>query len=169
VYTAIENCSHLLEQFGGHKFAAGLTLKKENVKAFAEAFENEVSRTITDDMLIPVVEVDLEITLDDINEKLVRILNQFAPHGPHNTTPVFVSRGVLDTGFAKVVGNNHLKLELYQPNSQLTKVEAIAFNKGDFLNFFKRNIPVDIVYKIKVNEFRGTTSIQLMIEEMKAS
>ncbi|MBA4241168.1 MAG: single-stranded-DNA-specific exonuclease RecJ [Sphingobacteriaceae bacterium] len=169
VYTAIENCSHLLEQFGGHKFAAGLTLKTENVKAFAEAFENEVSRSITDDMLIPVVEVDLEIALDDINEKLVRILNQFAPHGPHNMTPVFVSRGVLDTGFAKIVGNNHLKLELYQPNTQLTKVEAIAFNKGDFLNFFKRNIPVDIVYKIKVNEFRGTTSIQLMIEEMKAS
>lgn len=169
VYTAIENCSHLLEQFGGHKFAAGLTLKKENVKAFSEAFENEVSRTITDDMLIPVVEIDLEIIFDDINEKLIRILNQFAPHGPHNMTPVFMSRGVLDTGFAKVVGNNHLKLELYQPNSKLTKIEAIAFNKGDFLNFFKRNIPVDIVYKIKVNEFRGTTSIQLMIEEMRAS
>jgi len=91
-----------------------------------------VSRTITEDMLIPVVEVDLEIALDDINEKLIRILNQFGPHGPHNMTPVFLSRGVLDTGFAKVVGNNHLKLELYQPNTQLTKVEAIAFNKGDF-------------------------------------
>lgn len=169
VYTAIENCSHLLEQFGGHKFAAGLSLKKENVKAFTEAFENEVSRSITDDMLIPVVEIDLEIALDDINEKLIRILNQFAPHGPHNMTPVFCSRGVLDTGFAKIVGNNHLKVELYQPNTQLTKIEAIAFNKGDFLNFFKRNIPVDIVYKIKVNEFRGTTSIQLLIEEIKAS
>ena len=169
VYTAIENCSHLLEQFGGHKFAAGLTLKKENVKSFTEAFENEVSRSITDDMLIPTVEIDLEIKLDDINDKLVRILNQFAPHGPHNMTPVFMSRGVLDTGFSKIVGNNHLKLELYQPNTQLTKVEAIAFNKGDFLNFFKRNIPVDIVYKIKVNEFRGTTSIQLMIEEIKPS
>lgn len=169
VYTAIENCSHLLEQFGGHKFAAGLSLKTENVKAFVEAFENEVSKSITADMLIPTVEIDLEIALDDINEKLVRILNQFAPHGPHNMTPVFCSRKVLDTGFAKVVGNNHLKMELYQPGTKLTKIEAIAFNKGDYLNFFKRNIPVDIVYKIKVNEFRGTASIQLIVEEIKAS
>ena len=169
VYTAIENCSHLLEQFGGHKFAAGLSLKTENVKAFIEAFENEVSRSIKPEMLIPTVEIDLEIALDDVNDKLIRILNQFAPHGPHNMTPVFVSRTVLDTGFAKVVGANHLKLEVYQPNTQLTKIEAIAFGKGDFLNFFKRNIPVDIVYKIKVNEFRGVTSIQLIIEEIKAA
>ena len=169
VYTAIENCSHLLEQFGGHKFAAGLSLKTENVKAFIEAFENEVSRSIKPEMLIPTVEIDLEIALDDINDKLIRILNQFAPHGPHNMTPVFVSRAVLDTGFAKVVGANHLKLEVYQPNTQLTKIEAIAFGKGDFLNFFKRNILVDIVYKIKVNEFRGVTSIQLIIEEIKAA
>jgi single-stranded-DNA-specific exonuclease len=169
VYTAIENCSHLLEQFGGHKFAAGLSLKTENVKAFIEAFENEVSRSIKPEMLIPTVEIDLEIALDDINDKLIRILNQFAPHGPHNMTPVFVSRGVLDTGFAKVVGANHLKIEVYQPNTQLTKIEAIAFGKGDFLNFFKRNIPVDIVYKIKVNEFRGVTTIQLIIDEIKTS
>ncbi len=169
VYTAIENCSHLLEQFGGHKFAAGLSLKTANVKAFTDAFENEVSRSIKPEMLVPTVEIDLEIALDDINDKLIRILNQFAPHGPHNMTPVFCSRGVLDTGFAKVVGTNHLKLEVYQPNTQLTKIEAIAFGKGDFLNFFKRNIPVDIVYKIKVNEFRGTTSIQLIIEEIKAA
>jgi single-stranded-DNA-specific exonuclease len=84
-------------------------------------------------------------------------------------TPVFCSRGVLDTGFARLVGNNHLKAEVYQPNTKLTKLEAIGFNKGDFLHFFQRNIPVDIVYKIKVNEFRGATFIQLMIEEIKAS
>ena len=113
VYTAIENCSHLLEQFGGHKFAAGLALKTENVNAFIEAFENEVSRTIKPEMLLPVIEIDLEITLDEINDKLIRILNQFAPYGPHNMTPVFYSRGVLDAGFAKIVGTNHLKLELY--------------------------------------------------------
>lgn len=169
VYTAIENCSHLLEQFGGHKFAAGLTMKPENVKAFVDAFENEVSRTIKDEMLIPTVEIDLELKLDDINDKLVRILKQFAPHGPHNMTPVFCSKAVLDTGYAKIVGQNHLKLEVYQPNSQLTKIEAIGFNKGDFLNFLQRKIPVDIVYKIKENEFRGQTSIQLMIEEIRVS
>lgn len=169
VYSAIESCSHLLEQFGGHKFAAGLTLKKENVLAFIDAFELVVSRTITEEMLLPVVEVDMEIKLDDINDKLIRILNQFAPHGPHNMVPVFCSRGVLDTGYAKVVGNNHLKVELYQPGGRLTKIEAIAFNKGDYLHFFKRNIPVDIVYKIKENEFKGNITLQLLIEDIKAS
>jgi len=169
VYTAIEKCSHLLEQFGGHKFAAGLSLKKENVPAFMDAFEREVASTIKDYMLVPMVEIDVEIKLDEINEKMVRILHQFAPHGPHNMTPVFLSKGVLDTGFAKVVGTNHLKVELYQPNSKLTKLEAIAFNKADYLHFFKRNIPVDIVYKIKENEFRGNVSIQLIIEEIRPS
>ena len=169
VYAAIEKCSHLLEQFGGHKFAAGLSLKKENVAAFREAFEREVAATIQDHMLVPMVEVDAEIRLDDINDKLVRILNQFSPHGPHNMTPVFVSKGVLDTGFARTVGANHLKLELYQPGTKLTKVDAIAFNKADYVHFFKRNIPVDIVYKIKENEFRGNTSIQLVIDEIRPS
>ncbi|MES2132655.1 MAG: single-stranded-DNA-specific exonuclease RecJ [Bacteroidota bacterium] len=169
VYAAIESCSHLLEQFGGHKFAAGLSLKKENVPAFIEAFERQVAATIQDHMLIPMVEIDVEMQLDDVNEKMVRILNQFAPHGPHNMTPVFFSKGVLDTGYAKVVGANHLKLEVYQQNSKLTKIEAIAFNKADYLHFFKRNIPVDIVYKIKENEFRGNTSIQLVIDEIRPS
>lgn len=169
VYTAIENCSHLLEQFGGHKFAAGLTMKPEKVKAFIDAFENEVSRTITKDMLVPTVEIDLEIKIDEIDDKLIRILKQFAPHGPHNMTPVFLSRGVLDSGFARVVGQNHLKLEVYQPHTKLTKVEAIAFNKGDFLSFLQKQIPLDIVYKIKENEFRGQVSIQLMIEEIRVS
>lgn len=169
VYAAIEKCSHLLEQFGGHKFAAGLSLKKENVAAFREAFEREVAATIQDHMLVPMVEVDAEIRLDDISDKLVRILNQFSPHGPHNMTPVFVSKGVLDTGFARTVGANHLKLELYQPGTRLTKLDAIAFNKADYVHFFKRNIPVDIVYKIKENEFRGNTSIQLVIDEIRPS
>lgn len=169
VYAAIEHCSHLLEQFGGHKFAAGLSLKKENVPAFTEAFERQVASTIKDYMLIPMVEVDAEIAFDEINDKLVRILSQFAPHGPHNMTPVFVSKGVLDTGFAKVVGANHLKLELYQPATKLTKIDAIAFNKADYIHFFKRNIPVDIVYKIKENEFRGNTTIQLVIDEIRPS
>lgn len=167
VYTAIENCSHLLEQFGGHKFAAGLTMKKENVDQFSEAFEIEVANSITDDMLIQSIDVDMEIQLDEINDKLIRILNQFAPHGPHNMTPVFCSRNVMDTGYARVVGDNHLKLELYQPNTKLTKIEAMAFNKGDFLHFFKKQTPIDIVYKIKVNEYRGVSNIQLIIEDIK--
>ena len=108
-----------------------------------------------------------DISPDEINDKLIRILNQFAPHGPHNMTPVFCSRNVMDTGYARVVGDNHLKLELYQPNTKLTKIEAMAFNKGDFLHFFKKQTPIDIVYKIKVNEYRGVSNIQLIIEDIK--
>ncbi|MFO0477153.1 MAG: single-stranded-DNA-specific exonuclease RecJ [Bacteroidota bacterium] len=169
VHATIERCNHLLEQFGGHKYAAGLTMKPENVKSFIDAFENEVSRTIKEEMLLPSIEIDLELNLDDINEKLIRILKQFAPHGPQNMTPIFYSKNVLDTGFARIVGQNHLKLEVYQPNTIFTKIEAIAFNKGDFLNFLQRKIPVDIVYKIKENEFRGQTNIQLLIEEIRIS
>ena len=121
VYAAIESCSHLLEQFGGHKFAAGLSLKKENVPAFIEAFERQVAATIQDHMLVPMVEIDVEIQLDDVDEKMVRILNQFAPHGPHNMTPVFFSKGVLDTGYAKVVGANHLKTGSVSAKFQINK------------------------------------------------
>ncbi|MBS1637997.1 MAG: single-stranded-DNA-specific exonuclease RecJ [Bacteroidetes bacterium] len=167
VYSAIEKCSDLLEQFGGHKFAAGLTLKKENVTAFRNRFEDIVSASITDDMLQPEIEIDLEISLDEISDKLVRILKQFAPHGPHNMTPLFCSRGVLDTGFVRIVGNNHLKLELYQPGTQLQKMQAIAYDKGDFAHFFQKQIPMDIVYKIKENEYRGHVSVQLMIEDIR--
>src|SRR6202007_1694585 len=115
VYSAIEQCSDLLEQFGGHKFAAGLTMKKENVIAFRNKFEDIVSASLTEDMLHPEMEIDLEISLDEITDKLLRILKQCSPHGPHNMTPVFCARGVLDTGFARIVENNHLKIELYQP------------------------------------------------------
>lgn len=167
VYSAIERCSDLLEQFGGHKFAAGLTMKKENVIAFRNRFEDVVSASLTEDMLHPEVEIDLEITLDEITDKLLRLLKQFAPHGPHNMTPVFCARGVLDTGFVRIVGNNHLKLELFQPGTQLQKVQAIGYDKGDFLHFFQRKIPMDIVFKIKENEYRGVTTMQLVIEDVR--
>lgn len=167
VYSAIEQCSDLLEQFGGHKFAAGLTMKKENVIAFRNRFEDVVSASLTEDMLHPEMEIDLEISLDEITDKLLRLLKQFAPHGPHNMTPAFCARGVLDTGFTRIVGNNHLKLELYQPGTQLQKVQAIGYDKGDFLHFFQRKIPMDIVFKIKENEYRGVTTMQLVIEDIK--
>lgn len=167
VYSAIEQCSDLLEQFGGHKFAAGLTMKKENVIAFRNRFEDVVSGSLTEDMLHPEVEIDIEISLDEITDKLLRLLKQFAPHGPHNMTPVFCARGVLDTGFTRIVGNNHLKLELFQPGTQLQKVQAIGYDKGDFLHFFQRKIPMDIVFKIKENEYRGVTTTQLIVEDIR--
>lgn len=169
VYSAIEKCSDLLEQFGGHKFAAGLTLKKENVEAFKTKFESIVSATITKDQLIPKIEIDLEIDLHEITEKLVRILRQFAPHGPENMTPLFCARNVFDTGWGKIVGSNHLKLEVFQKSNPNIRFAAIAYDKGDYITFFQRKTPMDIVFKIQENEFKGNTTVQLMIEDIKVS
>jgi single-stranded-DNA-specific exonuclease len=169
VYSAIEKCSDLLEQFGGHKFAAGLTMKKENVEAFKTKFESIVTATITKDQLIPKIEIDLELDLHEITEKLVRILKQFAPHGPENMTPLFCCRNVFDTGWGRIVGANHLKLELFQKTNPNIRFQAIAYDKGDYINFFQRKTPMDIVFKIQENDYKGITSVQLLIEDMKVS
>lgn len=169
VYSAIEKCSDLLEQFGGHKFAAGLSLKKENVEAFKTRFESVVSESITADQLTPKIEVDIEIEFHEITDKLLRILKQFAPHGPENMTPVFCSRSVFDTGWGQVFGNNHLKLELYQKSNPNIRFQAIAFDKGDYIAFFQKKTPMDIVFKIQENEFKGNTTIQLVIEDLRIS
>lgn len=169
VYSAIEQCSDLLEQFGGHKFAAGLTLKKENVEAFKTKFEEVVSSSITDDQLIPKIEIDAEIEFYEINDKLLRILKQFAPHGPENMTPLFCSKNVFETGWGKVFGNNHLKLELFQKSNPTIRFQAIAYEKGDFIHFFQRKTPMDIVFKIQENDYKGVTTIQLVIEDLKIS
>jgi single-stranded-DNA-specific exonuclease len=169
VYSAIEKCADLLEQFGGHKFAAGLTLKRENVDAFKLKFEEVVSSSITADQLIPKIEVDAELELFEISDKLLRILKQFGPHGPENMSPLFISKAVYDTGWGQVFGNNHLKLELFQHANPNVRFQAIAYDKGDFVNFFQRKIPMDIVYKIQENEFKGASTIQLVIEGFRVS
>lgn len=169
VYSAIEKCSDLLEQFGGHKFAAGLSLKKENVEAFRSKFELVVSESITEDQLTPKIEVDVELEFFEITEKLLRILRQFAPHGPENMAPLFCCRSVFDTGWGQVFGNNHLKLELFQKANPNIRFQAIAFDKGDYVNFFQRKTPMDIVFKIQENEFKGVTTIQLVIEDLRVS
>lgn len=169
VYSAIEKCSDLLEQFGGHKFAAGLSLKKENVEAFKTKFESVVSASITADQLTPKIEIDAEIEFHEITDKLLRILKQFAPHGPENMTPVFCARSVFDTGWGQVFSNNHLKLELFQKSNPNIRFQAIAFDKGDYVTFFQRKIPMDIVFKIQENEFKGGTNVQLIIEDLRVS
>lgn len=169
VYSAIEKCSDLLEQFGGHKFAAGLSLKKENVEAFKLKFESVVSESITEDQLTPKIEVDIEVGFHELTDKLLRILKQFAPHGPENMSPLFCSRSVFDTGWGQVFGNNHLKLELFQKSNPNIRFQAIAFDKGDYVNFFQRKIPMDILFKIQENEYKGITTIQLVIEDLRVS
>ncbi len=169
IYSAIEKCSDLLDQFGGHKFAAGLSLKRENVEAFKTKFESVVASSISEDQLIPKIEVDLELGFYEITDKLLRILKQFAPHGPENMTPVFCSRAVFDTGWGQVFGSNHLKLELYQKSNPSIRFQALAFDKGDYIHFFQKKTPMDIVFKIQENQFKGNNTVQLIIEDLRVS
>lgn len=167
VYLAIENCAQYLEQFGGHKYAAGLTLHPDNFEAFKSAFENEVKNTITNEMLERVQEINLEINFSDITPKFIRVLKQFAPFGPGNMNPVFSTKNVFDTNWARVVGNNHLKLELYQHDNPDNKIQAIGFDKGDYLPWFKKQKPIEISYTIGENEWNGFRSIQLQLKDIR--
>ena len=167
VYNAIEACSMHLEQFGGHKYAAGMTLKEENYEAFKAAFEKEVRNTISSELLIPEIEIDAEINLSDISPKLIRVLNQFEPFGPENMTPVFMTKNIKDTGYPKLLGKEeeHLKLFVKQENSE--GFGAIAFFMGNKLNQVSNQKPFDAVYCIDENEFKGTVTVQLRIKDLK--
>lgn len=167
VYNAIEACSMHLEQFGGHKYAAGMTLKEENYEAFKAAFEKEVRNTISPELLIPEIEIDAEINLSDITPKLIRVLNQFEPFGPENMTPVFMTKNIKDTGYPKLLGKEeeHLKLFVKQENSE--GFGAIAFFMGNKRNQISNQKPFDAVYCIDENEFKGTVTVQLRIKDLK--
>lgn len=167
IYNALEACAQHLEQFGGHMYAAGMTLKEENYSAFKEAFERTVEETIHPDLLTPEISVDAEINLTDINEKLIRILNQFEPFGPQNMTPVFMTKGLKDSGYAKGIGTDedHLKLFVKQHNSQ--GFGAIGFGLGKKLDLVKNQNPFDAVYCIDENEFNGKVSVQLRLKDLR--
>ena len=167
IHAAIDSCSDLLTQFGGHRHAAGLSLKPENLETFINRFEAEVSKTISDDDLIPEIDVDVNIYLHEITPKFYSVLKQFAPHGPENMTPVFVTDNVLDTGWARVVGTNHLKLELYQQENPTIKFSAIAFDKGDFLSFFQKKVPLSVCYTVAENHYNGNTTLQLVVRDIQ--
>lgn len=167
VYNALENCAMHLEQFGGHMYAAGMTLKEENYEAFKAAFEQTVQESIHPDLLIPEISIDLEINFSDINPKFIRLLNQFEPFGPQNMTPIFLSKNVYDTGYAKPMGqkDEHLKLFVKQNNSE--GYSAIGFGLGAKINEVKNQSRFDMLYCIDENEFNGTVSIQLRMKDLK--
>lgn len=169
LYQAIEACSDLLESFGGHMFAAGLTLKKENIKPFIERFEQYVNSTITEDQMQPRIFIDTELSFSEINEEFFRIMSQFQPFGPENMSPVFMSRNVYDTGNGRMVGSSgeHLKLELYQDKGSMKILPGIAFSQSDKLDHIKNGNPFDICYSVEMNEFRGCRNLQLNIRDIK--
>jgi single-stranded-DNA-specific exonuclease len=167
VYNALEACAEHLEQFGGHMYAAGLTLKEENYTAFKQAFEKVVSETIDPELLLPEISIDLEIDFPQITPKFLRIINQFEPFGPLNMTPIFMSKNINDTGFPKLMGadQSHLKLFVKQNNSQ--GIAAIGFGMGNKLNLVANKKPFDAAYCIDENEWNGTVSIQLRLRDIK--
>jgi single-stranded-DNA-specific exonuclease len=171
LYQAIEACSDLLESFGGHMFAAGLTMKKENIKPFMERFEQFVNSTITEEQLVPRVFVDSELSFTEINEEFFSFLKKFQPFGPENMSPVFVSRNVYDSGMGRMVGSSgeHLKLDLCHESTGQKIFPAIAFSQAEHFEHIKAGKPIDICYSIEMNEFRGNRNLQLNVRDIKIS
>jgi len=167
VYDAIDACSDLLEHFGGHMYAAGLSMKPENLEAFKVKFNTIVSDSITDEMLIPEVEVDLEVNLNQITPKFLRILKQFAPFGPGNMSPVFMTHDTVDTGHARIVGKNHVKMTVFQESVRSAPYSGIAFQQGEKFDAIQKGQSMNICYHIEENEWNGIKSIQLNIKDIR--
>jgi single-stranded-DNA-specific exonuclease len=167
VYNALEACSEYIEQFGGHKYAAGLTLLEENYEAFKTKFEDVVSQTIDKKLLTPEISIDAEINLEQITPRFYRILNQFAPFGPGNMSPVFMTQQLKDTGYGKCVGEDdkHLKLTAYQ--GRAGKISGIGFGLGKHIDLIQNKKPFKAVYSIDENQWNGNVSLQLKLKDIK--
>ena len=166
VYEALEQCSEFIEQFGGHKYAAGLTLDPEMYTAFKNKFEEVVKNTIDKELLIPEITIDASLELSDISPKFFRILQQMGPFGPQNMKPVFSTTSVRDNGYGKTVGadKSHLKLNIIYGADKKT-YNAIGFGLGNKMKFIQNNF--DIAYSLDENEWNGRTSLQLLLKDIK--
>ncbi|MBO3698841.1 single-stranded-DNA-specific exonuclease RecJ [Roseivirga sp. E12] len=165
VYEAICECSDLLEQYGGHMYAAGVTMPIENVEAFKVRFEEAVARKITDDQLIPCLKIDSLMRLEEIDQKFYNIISQMAPFGPQNMQPVFVSENVYATN-VKVLKEQHLKFSVRQEGTNVA-YDVIGFGFGEYSDLIDSGMRFNIAYTIEENEFRGHKSLQLFIKDIK--
>ena len=166
IYTAIDSCRDLLTNFGGHMFAAGLSMREENLPEFKRRFEEYVAAHITADQQEPVVEVEAEIALSDITPQFFRILQCLEPYGPGNPRPVFVTRNMINYRYTKRVGKmgEHLKLDL---TDRTASISGIAFGQGDLATYFQNGNPADVCYELDENHFNGLTSIQMTAIDIK--
>lgn len=169
LYEAIESCADLLENFGGHVYAAGLTLKEENLQEFSRRIDNFVKGKITPEMLVPAVEMDAKLDFSQITPKFFRILKQFQPFGPGNGNPVFVTENVYDAGNGRKVGAGgvHMKLDLIQESQPYHQIAAIAFNMAKYYDYIKSGNPLDVCYSIVENYYRGNSTIQLRVRDLR--
>lgn len=167
IYDAIDSCSDLLEHFGGHKYAAGLSLKPENLQTFIDRFEQVVTEKMEGRELVPEIEIDSELPLNAIHSRFYSILRQFAPFGPGNMSPLFKTEGIIDAGGTRIVGKNHLKLCVVHPEVSGGPFSAIAFQQGEHFRKIEQGIPFNICYHIEENEWNGSVTLQLNVKDIK--
>ncbi|MBQ9476244.1 MAG: single-stranded-DNA-specific exonuclease RecJ [Bacteroidales bacterium] len=169
LYQAIESCADLLENFGGHVYAAGLTLKEENLEEFARRIDAFIEGKISAEMLTPVVEIDAKLNFAQITPKFFRILKQFQPFGPGNGNPIFMTENVYDAGNGRKVGAGgvHMKLDLIQESQPYHQIAAIAFNMSDYYDYIKSGNPLDVCYSIVENYYRGNSTLQLRVKDLR--
>lgn len=169
LYEAISACADLLESYGGHMYAAGLSMKLENVAEFSRRFEQVVRNSISEDQLKQTIEIDAKISLSDLSSKFLRLLNQFEPYGPHNMMPTFLTENVFDYGTSRLVGKNneHLKLDLMEANRSSAVFSGIAFSQSEHMEMIQKSLPFDICYTVTENEYRGKTYMQLNVRDIK--
>ncbi len=169
LYEAIESCADLLENFGGHIYAAGLTLREENFEEFTKRISKFIEGRITKEMLVPVVDIDAKLDFAQITPKFFRILKQFQPFGPGNNNPVFMTENVYDAGTGRKVGAGglHMKLDLIQETQPYHQIPSIAFNMAEHYDYIREGNPIDICYAIVENYYRGNSSIQLRLRDLR--
>ncbi len=166
MFEGLNQCADYLENYGGHYFAAGLTMKEENLVPFKIRFDEVVKATVPDELFFPEIEVDAEINFNDINENFLKILNQFAPHGPENMKPIFMTKSVMDyQGFSTIVKEKHLRFVVYQNGSKT--INGIGFNMVEKLSVIKEKKQFEILYHIEENTWNGNTSIQLKVIDIR--
>ncbi len=166
IYEAISQCSDLLEQYGGHMYAAGLTMDVENVEAFKKKFEKIVAERISDDQLVPLIEIDSVIDLKDISYKFYDVLEQMAPFGPGNMQPVFVSHGLHAVGRPRVLKDQHLKFKVKQDDGE-KEMDAIGFGQADYYDLVASGMKFSMAYYIEENNYLGNKSLQLRVRDIR--
>lgn len=169
LYESIESCADLMENFGGHKFAAGLTMREENLPEFTARVEKFIAEHLVDEVVTPVLEIDSKLDFSQITPKFFRILKRFQPFGPGNTAPVFLTENVYDSGNSRKVGpaGQHLKLELIQESQPYNRISAIGFNMAEDFDYIRGGNPMDICYSIVENYYRGNSTIQLRLKGIR--
>ncbi|MBP6001054.1 MAG: single-stranded-DNA-specific exonuclease RecJ [Flavobacterium sp.] len=167
IYNALEACAEHLEQFGGHMYAAGMTLLEHKYQDFKIAFEKEVSKTIHPDLLMPEISYDAEIELSEINPKLMRVLKQFEPFGPENMMPLFLAKDLIDSGYAKTLGSEDEHLKAYVKQGHSTSFGAIGFGLGKKLDRVAHKKKFDAIFSLEENEWKDTVTLQLQLRDIQ--